>query len=204
VEPEQVLTVKRLDELFAHLPLTVGDNVWLVGGCEGLQVEFLLETYPGIQIDVYEPQLFYVEFLRKRFEDKPVFIHPYALGDIRGDFIVGLQDTECTFHWKFLVDAGLMDQPHEILPMEDVADEYCSNHNKPKFLMMNCEGSELEIIERLNDSCYIKDIPNILTQFHLRTLGVEGCQKAYDILNQTHDVGWRYKDWAWVYAEVKV
>jgi len=95
---EQVTITERLDELFASFPLVEGDNIWLVGGCEGLQARFLLDTYPGVSIDIYETQPAYVEFLRNKFRDDPVTVHPYALGGQTGNFIVGLEDTECTFH----------------------------------------------------------------------------------------------------------
>lgn len=200
---EQVNTTERLNELFAQLPLKAKDIVWLVGGCEGLQIRFLLDTYPGIRVNVYEPQPTYVEFLRAKFRDDPVTVYPYAVGDKSGSFTVGLQDTECTFHWKHLMDAGLIGQPTKTLPMEDIIDEYLMNPDSPKLLMMNCEGSELEIIKRLSEYEYIKNIPYILIQFHSRVLGFEGCQEAYDILSWTHDIKWRYNEWAWVYAEVK-
>ncbi len=200
---ESVLTTERLDELFASLPLHRGEWVWLVGGCSGLQVKFLLDQYPGIKIAVYEPQPQYVEILREKYEGTTVRVHPYALGADEGMFEVGLQDAECTFHWQHLKDAGLITQSTMKLPMEDVIEEWfwCENDERPKMLMMNCEGSELEIIQRLG--ICLKDIPCILTQFHSRTLGYEGCQQAYDSLTQTHEVKWRYNDWAWVYAEVK-
>lgn len=205
VEPEQVSTSERLNELFASYPLHRGQVVWLVGGCEGLQIKFFLETYPGIKFHVFEPQALYVEYLKNKYMGEKVHVHPYALGDVEGQFIVGLRDTECTFHWKHLMDAGLITQPTETLQMEDVAEEYfwSDDDDRPDFLMMNCEGSELEIIKRLSEKGYLKDIPYVLTQFHSRVLGFEGCQEAYDILTKTHDIKWRYGNWAWVYAEVR-
>ncbi len=203
MQPEQVTTTERLDELFASFPIKSGDRMWLIGGCEGLQVEFFLNTYPGITVDVYEPQLVYVQYLLKKFAGYPVTIHPYALGDRTGDFVAGLQDTECTFHWDRLVDAGLMDKPTNLLPMEDIERELAREWFYPNFLMMNCEGSELEIIKKLSQLHILDGFPHILTQYHSRVLGIEGCQEACNILSRTHDIKWRYGEWAWVYAEVK-
>jgi len=197
---ENVATVERLDELFASFTLVAGDEVWLVGGHCGLQVRFFLDTYPGIHFCVFEPQSQYVEFLRNKFRADLVQVFPYALGDKTGNFIAGLEDADCTFYWKHLVDAGLMSEPDTLLPMKDIAGEVSLVLNPPKFLMMNCEGSESEIISRLNEVGLIGSIPCILTQFHSRVLGLDGCQKAFDLLSQTHEIKWRYNDWAWVFA----
>jgi FkbM family methyltransferase len=198
-----VTTVELLDELFGSFLLKPGDIVWLVGGHQGLQVQFLLDTYPDILIEVYEPQPEWSEFLKKRFLGYPVRVHAYALGDVSGNFLAGLQDTDCTFHWKRLQKEGLIEGPTSILKMEEVCQEYYLNSCKPTLLMMNCEGSELEIIKQLNKCKFIREIPYILTQFHSRVLGVEGCQEAYDILEETHSIHWRYNEWSWVYAVKK-
>jgi len=87
--------------------------------------------------------------------------------------------------------------------MEDIEFELAREWFYPAFLMMNCEGSELEILKKLNHLHITDGFSKILTQFHSRVLGFEGCQEAYDILSKTHDIKWRYGGWAWVYAEVK-
>ena len=87
--------------------------------------------------------------------------------------------------------------------MKDVVQEYVDSPTKPTLLMMNCEGSELEIIKQLGACDVLPLIPYVLTQFHSRVLAFEGCQEAYDILEETHTIRWRYNEWAWVYAEVK-
>jgi len=200
---EAVTTVERLDELFASLPLQGGDNIWLVGGHEGLQVKFFLDTYPGVTFDVYEPQEEYVKILTEKYNDGSVKVHPYALGDKTGHFIVGLESIDCTFHWQGLVDDGLIQQPQRQLPMESIAEELRRKWFYPDLLIMNCEGSEYDIINKLDKLNSLDGCKKILVQFHPRVLGVDKCQEAYDILCGTHDIVWRYNEWAWVYAEVK-
>jgi FkbM family methyltransferase len=158
-----------------------------VGGYKGNFTASILDKYNCI-VDVYEPVKTFAEDIEKRFYDnKWVTVHNYALED--RDYtvpIAGMDEGSSIFF--------PCDKDAEKVEVRDVVKEI---YGDADLLALNGEGCEYPVLERLIETGKIKDIKNILVQFHIFVPGAENRRnKIREELNKTHKEMFCY-DFCW-------
>lgn len=165
--------------------------VWEIGGFEGRWAQQIWDKF-HCHIDVFEPQYWAVEKLKKRFDGiEKITIHPY-----------GLMVPPREYEWETMSiggyetdGAGLYSDKYPILavPFRDINYELSELSKKVDLALMNIEGYEFELIPHLIETGKMKKFKHFWCQFHMG-LGITDVNTRKDwifsALSKTHDMIW--------------
>lgn len=164
--------------------LTPDSVVFDVGGFEGDFVDLVRQRWKA-PVHCWEP--IFVRALKDRFASDPlVWIYDCALGDVNEDREIWVSGDSTSFYHerpgasKQLVKVRSITDfiVHQALPQIDL-------------IKLNCEGSEFPILNELIKTGYIKNVRNIVVQYHPH--GHEGVD-----LSATHEVANKNPHWQWL------
>jgi FkbM family methyltransferase len=141
-----------------------------VGGNEGQTLkEVFKEKYGFDKIFCFEPSIVFYETL-KEFSKKDNRIHicNFGLGDKNSKKKLYASGTLRGSIYKQNSEDDKINS--EIIEIVNTSEWYSNNINKDDlvFIKLNCEGSEIDILNNLIDSGLIRDIYNILITFDIR------------------------------------
>ena len=155
--------------------------VFDVGGYKGDWAEAIAEKY-GSRVVVYEPVPGNLEWLRRRFEGNGVSVMPYGLLDRDGEVLMGIDGDRSGVHTESATRLECS--------FRDVAGEL--GGESVDLMKMNVEGSEYEILERMICVGVLKNVRDLLIQFHRH---IAGAKKRYEQIalrmDRTHRLVWR-------------
>lgn len=164
--------------------LDENSHVWEIGGFEGRWVQQMWDKF-HCNITVFEPQLWAVEKMKKRFEGiSKIDIRPYglwiedctiAIGDFHTDGASVLK------HNRDVETGEFRNYYHEIFFHKSEHIDVC---------LMNIEGAEYTLIPFITESNAINKIINFWCQFHL--LGADDMrhESIFDNMAKTHEMIW--------------
>lgn len=176
------ITLESLVDKHKVVPKFVVD----VGGYKGDYADLIDKKY-GCEIIVYEPIAAYFSIIQKRFKDRKN-IHPVPMAIGRDTRIRKMYISEAsTSFFPAWNNSSIV----ELVPTARLSDEI--KEKKVDILKLNCEGAEYEIIEDLDKNDLIKDIDEILVQFH-KIMKRDGSEK---ILSKTHKKEFDFKWQLW-------
>ena len=179
-----------VEQKLDSLPLRFGDTMWLVGGFTGKQARIMSDRY-GVSLTVFEPQTDLAKALANNLPQ--VCVYPFGLGAVTGNKPMAGKGTDaCSFYTHIGGEATVGE-------CVDVA-AFLSVNDAPALAMLNCEGSEIDILDRLHETKLIKQFLRLLIQFHPQVVGEATCERVFRQLQETHTIIWRYW-WGWIYAE---
>lgn len=173
--------MEQLIEKHSVVPKFVVD----VGGYKGEYADGMVKKF-GCEIVIYEP--IYHKILQNRFDsNKDIHVVPMAAGkDIRiRKMYISEASTSFFQNWN-------SSSTIELVPTVRLSDEI--KDKKVDILKLNCEGAEYEILDDLFEHDLIKNIDEILVQFHK----VMRKEKAEAILSKTHEKTFDFKWQLWV------
>ncbi len=188
----------EMDKLL-EMDLDKDSVVVIIGLYKGVTAE-LIQTAYGCKIYGYDPQADMCKKARKRLNlDTQIF--EYALGDKEGTFEmweVG-NDAASFYPGNSTRDPGKG-------PMRDVIKVFEKEGiDHIDLLLINCEGSEYTIIPRLLETGYIKNIKQMMLQFHKAATkgnGKEYARMLTEIAKAGFGVKWTIgSPWTWFVLE---
>lgn len=150
------------------------------GGYLGKYTEEILKRF-DCRVILFEPIPEYAEICRNKFKDKNVEIIAKAVGKDGEVEISKEGESSSQFGNKEKIKVPSV----SLIPFIRNVD----------ILKLNCEGAEFEIIRDLDEHNFIKDIKEILVQFHRNVEDPENCRK---ILNKTHKLIYDFKWDLWI------
>lgn len=157
-------------------------NNWVIdcGGYLGEYTEEILKKF-DCNVILFEPIPEYAEVCRNKFKDKKVVVIEKAVGE------------EGTIRISKNKNSSSQFGDGEKIEVESISlNPLIRNID---ILKLNCEGAEFEIIKRLNEDNLLKDVKEILVQFHK---WVEDPEKSREILSKTHRRIYSFKWDLWV------
>jgi hypothetical protein len=164
--------------------LNEDSEVLEIGGFEGRWVQQIWDKF-HCNITVYEPQLWAVERMRKRFsETSKVEIRPYGLWVTSCEMSMGGFETDGCSTLKDGAEIGFFKSAMfelEEFSFFDVA-------------LMNIEGAEYELIPHLVSTVQISMFRNFWCQFHPGLVENSNAlnHEIYNGLAETHDLLWDF------------
>jgi FkbM family methyltransferase len=176
----------RIHEWLASLNHTLDKDSLVIdcGGYIGDYTAEILLRY-GCKVILFEPCPTFYEQCRERFkDDKRVTVLSQGLGRENGfkKLYVNKDATSVFKDWA---------KSDEVFDVEIIKLSEFIKDKKIDCLKLNCEGSEYEIIDELYKSGKIRDINEILVQFHK----IKGFNKKFQrqYLSETHELVFHYK-----------
>lgn len=164
-------------------PLEPNSVVMAVGGYKGNWTSDIFGAYV-CTVHVYEPVADFVSVLTRRFRKNPhIQIHPVGLSN-RDQVVPIMVDSDKS---SVLTRGGrdrvtLVDAKHVIEEIGPV-----------DLMMLNIEGSEYEVIERICASGAISMIRHLQVQFHdFVPNAVQRRRNAQEMLQATHSIEWEF------------
>ena len=155
-------------EKILELDLDKNSVVVIIGSYQGTTARLIQEAY-GCKILCFDPQ----EDMNRQARDRlnrDATVYDYGLADKEGKFAMVEVGTDgATFH---LESSERQPGFGEVREVNDVWNEL--GIKDVDFLLMNCEGSEFGILERLKNTGRLQDIKHMLVQFHLATVKGNG------------------------------
>lgn len=174
------------DTLRLQFPLRGDSLVWDVGGYEGGWTAELVERY-GCRVEVFEPVDRFARTLRARFEgDDRVRVHQAALGGSERTALIELDADGSTLR-------GSGRGATEEVRVLDVAEQLRRTPSDVDLAMINIEGAEYELLDRLIATGGIARFKRLLVQFHPD--GKSASRRMKQIqrrLSTTHELLWSY------------
>lgn len=176
-------------------PLTPNSNVINVGGYMGDWANEINKLY-GSRVFVFEPVDEFYRKLITRLDGRPnIHVFHCAIGAKDGDITIFVKGS---MSGKYTSD-GNSTQPSRMISIDSIMgmDWF---RNGCDLMMLNCEGSEFDIIESLVQSGLIREIKNLQVQWHSV---VPDCEKRWAYLQgrltETHVLtwgdGWIWQNW---------
>ncbi len=158
-----------------------------VGGYKGEYAELVFTKYKGdCEIVIYEPINY--QGVQERFKNNSnIHIVPMAVGGEVGVRSIYISEAATSFfkHWN-------NSEVSEKVPVCLLSTEI--TEKKVDILKLNCEGAEYEILDDLSRNDLIKDIGEILIQFHK----VHKRDEYEEMLSKTHTKTFDFKWQLWV------
>lgn len=193
MEVKNWFEVKGDETLALDWDLNENSHVWEIGGYEGRWAQQIWDKF-HCHIDIFEPQLWAVERLQKRFDgiDK-IKIHPYGLWT---------SDTQLTIKDFFTDGASVMKSLEIQSRGEGVGNFKTIYHEVYSFphnidvCLMNIEGAEYILIPSLASSGIIARFKNFWCQFHPDLISdntevqFELTHNVFNAMERTHDLLW--------------
>lgn len=174
---------------FPRYKIDQGDEIPLivdVGGYKGDYAEKVFAEIPS-QIIIFEPVKEYAEAIEKRLKGKATVIQK-GLGKPGVKKIYRKNNSSSLYHE--LVESPLGEEEIEIVAL--------SYYNWPiNLLKLNCEGAEYDILEDLIEAGQLKDIQEILVQFHKISGYGKRRKKIIEKLRETHELVYNFKWMLW-------
>jgi FkbM family methyltransferase len=168
----------------------LGENsvVFDVGGYKGQWASDIFSMYI-CQVFIFEPVREFATNIKKRFSNNTkIKVFDYGLGGkTRSEEITLSADGSSIFRETKGV--------RETVRVVDVM-EFISGHkiNKIDLMKINIEGGEYELLERLIEASFVKNINNIQVQFHNIDASSEPRMiKIQSALQKTHQPTYQYK-----------
>lgn len=161
--------VKGDETLALDWPLNENSHVWEIGGYEGRWAQQIWDKF-HCEIMIYEPQLWAVDRLHKRFygNDK-IHIQPYGLW--LGDVVIpiGNYGTDgASIMWD---DGREPKQLGAFISVEreaDIVGEYWESPHPIDLALMNIEGAEWDLLPFMIEKGTITSFRSFWCQFHPR------------------------------------
>lgn len=171
-------------------PLTEDSHVWEIGGFEGRWVQQIWDKY-HCHITVFEPQLWAVEKLSKRFFgiDK-IDIRPYGLWIKEGWEPIDRFETDGA---TVIEQAAVpMDNKTGQGFFKNIWDEVYGFEFDIDLALMNIEGAEYTLIPFMANSGIINRLEYFWCQFHpnLNDFNQPLSTDIYAMMSKTHDMLW--------------
>jgi FkbM family methyltransferase len=162
--------------------------VFDVGGYEGNWTSDVYSMY-NCKIYIFEPVPDFADKIKKRFaRNKNIFVNGFGLSDKTQTAEIALSsDSSSTINKNSEKKAQIS--------LVDVM-EFINQNKIPKIdlIKINIEGGEYALLNRLIDSDYIKNIDNILVQFHDFFPGAKAeMEKIRNSLAATHEPVYQYE-----------
>ena len=178
-----IVTLESLVDLHKIIPKLVID----VGGYNGDYADIINKKF-DCEIIIYEPILAYYSKISERFKnDKNIHVVPVAASRKTGVRKMYVSEVASSFFQSW----------NQSTKTEDVSTVRLSDEIQEKkvdILKLNCEGAEYEIIDDLDEHNLLKDIDEILVQFHK----VMRREKTEATLSKTHEKVFDFKWQLWV------
>lgn len=175
--------------LLRGVTLGGGAHVMDVGGYKGDFTALMREKFHAV-VRVYEPVPEFCDYLVERFKsDHAVDVRRYGLGENPRKQKIALMDDASTFHSPLRGDAPSVE-------IEDVLVEsriYFGSVVGVDLMALNVEGSEYEILHRLISSGAMRNVRQLLVQFHRVYRDSDKRREEIRLgLAMTHDEVWSY------------
>ena len=152
------------------------------GGYLGKYTEAILSRFPDCRVILFEPIPEYAEVCRDKFRGKNVEVIQKAVGK-DGRIKIAKQGEGST---QFQ-DWGVMAEVESVSLVPFIKDV--------DILKLNCEGGEYEVLKDLDEHNLLKDIKEILVQFHKVGEDIDFYRK---LLSKTHRQGYCFKWDLWI------
>lgn len=133
--------------------------VFDVGGYEGQWASDIYGMY-NCNIHIFEPVPLFVKNIQKRFnQNKKIKVNNFGLSSKNADTLIYMNKDGSSTIKKDGVQTSI-----KLIDISDYVSQY--SITKIDLLKINIEGGEYELLQRLIESGYIKNIGAILVQFH--------------------------------------
>lgn len=163
-----------LDEIFNEKPYFFSNTqksplIIDCGAHIGISVLFFKSLYPESKIIAFEPDINSFRLLKKNMEINQftdVEIYNYAISDFQGEtiFYGDFSKNSESVGNSINKDWGKRDFSNEIKVKVRKLSEFISKYNKIDYLKIDTEGTELQIIEDIQDDLH--KVENIYVEFH--------------------------------------
>ena len=172
---------REMEELL-KLDLDEKSTVVIIGGYKGRTANLLLEAY-SCKMFLFDPQEWMNNHARKLLGDRAT-VFDYGLADKEGTFpMVEFGTDAATFHLE-----SSKRQPGEGKVRDVIKVWKEQKFDDVGLVLLNCEGSEFGILERLYEEELLRNSSYFLIQFHLAS--VKGNGINYGIwLSRLNEVG---------------
>lgn len=184
----ELIATWPLCQLFRLQP---GDRAVVAGSYKGKVIQALLELYPGIHVDGFEPQRWANEEATQRLKPyQPTIawtIYPFALGDqTRQNVPMGEFGTDaCSF-----INVGPQAREHGAGDMVDVVDALNVIGGRVDLMVLNCEGYEYRLIRHMITAKLLPSIKRLAIQWHVGLSGNGDLQaEEWDVDQLLNSVG---------------
>ncbi|MBD3201958.1 MAG: FkbM family methyltransferase [Candidatus Lokiarchaeota archaeon] len=170
--------------------------VFDLGGYRGQWTSDIFSMY-CCSIYIFEPVQEYAQIIKERFErNKKVKNFGFGIGG-KNEKIPIILDDDGSSYYK---TKGKTEE----VPLRDIMEIISENNiEKIDLIKINIEGGEYEVLSRLIQADYIKNIKNIQVQFHDL---IEDAQKKrkniQNKLSETHNLTYNYP-WVWENWRIK-
>jgi FkbM family methyltransferase len=176
------------DLLYKHIPPTC-KSVLILGGYLGDSASIFVNNLHKQKIVILEPVFEYQNILKHRFRQQSgITILPYAAGSLNENRTIAI-DGERTSEFSSVSHS-------ETVQFVDISNIFIE-YGPFDLVELNIEGSEYEVLRRLDESNLIMDVEVLLVQFH--KIDIHSSEQRLflqQILSQTHFQRLNY-DWVW-------
>lgn len=149
-----------VDTVNTNYDLNESSLVFDIGGYQGQWASDIYSRY-NCHVYIFEPVPEFAENIKSRFlNNKKMMVHNFGLSGKTQTSLIHLNDdASSTIQTK-------SDKKSEIQLMDIIDFVKENNIKKVNLMKINIEGGEYELLERLLKTDYIKNIDNLLVQFH--------------------------------------
>lgn len=178
----------------------LSDCVYLdFGGFKGDWIRDCLESGVSGSFLVFEPIHEYAQHISQKFSHIPdVQVFEFALGPEEGEALISLEGPSSSLFFQERASNSLNLTKIAIKPFSSL--ESLILHRNIKWVKMNIEGSEYELLEFLVKTDLIKRIETLVIQFH-RIEGFD-LNSSRQLLGLSHNPSWSY-DYVWERWDLK-
>lgn len=176
------------DLLYRDIPPTC-KSVLILGGYLGDSASIFVNRLHKHKIVILEPILEYQNILKNRFrQNSGITILPYAAGSLNENRTIAI-DGERTSEFSSVSHS-------ETVQFVDISNIFIK-YGPFDLVELNIEGSEYEVLGRLDETNLIMDVEVLLVQFHMIN-GQSSFERARSIklLSKTHYQYFNY-EWVW-------
>lgn len=170
-------------------PLNEDSHVWEIGGFEGRWAQQIWDKF-HCHIDIFEPQMWAVEKLNRRFEGiKKIKIHPYGLWTENIQLLIGNYHTDGA--------SVVKDDGRESKVIGDFRDFRKVFGTFPAknidLMLMNIEGAEYTLLPAFIRFGLMTSVFNFFCQFHPKDQERdEPSENIFVDMERSHDLLWNY------------
>lgn len=171
--------------------LTNESIVFDCGGYKGEWANNIFNLY-GCKIHIFEPIKKHQENIKQRLGDnKNITLHDYGVASEDRKAMLCMQQDGSS---EFLITNLQNSYNYEEVQLKKISN-LIDNHID--LIKINIEGAEYEVLTDLINSGKIKQISNVLVQFHSEDDGIENAteirKNIHNSLSETHKLLWNYE-----------